>query len=164
MLVVMQVQKLRARNGGKVAHRLEVGRALELERADEAADRAGLPPLLHQAQQPLRIAHDIREQPIDRLDRTRIERERALAQMLDAGQGGDARIARRLVDADDACAKLLQPPGPAARARAKIETESAGLRLHADAGEQVPELEIGAARRALVLDEARLAIWERARA
>jgi hypothetical protein len=40
VLVVMQVQKLGSRNGCKMAH------GLDIDRADQAADRAGLPPLL----------------------------------------------------------------------------------------------------------------------
>ena len=56
-----------------------VGFALELDRADKAAAGAGGEPSLNERQEPRRIAHDIREQPIDRSDRVRIECEGALA-------------------------------------------------------------------------------------
>ena len=45
--------------------------------------------------------------------------------VLEPGQRGDARIERRLVDADDTRAGAVQNPAPAARAGTEIETEIA---------------------------------------
>src|SRR5579862_9139198 len=106
----MQVQKPRAWDCRKGADGFEIGRSLELDRAHEAANLARLPPFLHQVQQPLRIAHDIRQQPIDRPYLMRVDREGTLAPIGDAREIGDAGIERSLVDAENARAEFLQYP------------------------------------------------------
>src|SRR5437868_1172801 len=159
VLVVEQVAQLRARDRGEAAGYLVVGRTLEFDRADEVAAGSGGKPALDQRQKPRRIAHDIREQPIDRSDRMRVERESALLPMLDAGDAGDFGGERRLVDADHPRADLLQCPAPAAGARSEIETGLARARPPADQGQRLPQLQIGAARRpAAILDEVNLAV------
>src|SRR5271169_5852014 len=98
-----------------------VRRALELEGTHETVAAPGGKPALDQRQEPRRIAHDIRKQPVDRADRARIEGEGALEPVLDPGQARDIGRQRRLVDADDMRPHALQSPAPAARAAAEIE-------------------------------------------
>src|SRR6476646_11622527 len=96
------MHEARAGDRGEAARRLRVGRALELDRAKIAPAGAGFEPSLDQPVEPRRIAYDIREQPIDRAERMRLEREGADLAVIEPGQRRDARIERRLVDADDA--------------------------------------------------------------
>src|SRR5258707_4899713 len=98
-----------------------VGFALELDRADKTPAGPGVEPAFDQRQEPRRIAHDIREQPIDRPDRARVEGEGALAAVLDAGEPRHLGRERRLVDADHPRTDLRQGPAPAARAAAEVE-------------------------------------------
>src|SRR5262249_59121397 len=97
-------------------------------------------------------------------NRARIEREGAFASIFDAGEIGEARIERRLVDADNTRSQPLQHPGPAAGTGAEIDATLRWLRPLAQKREQLPQFEIGAARRGAVFNEARLAVRERARA
>src|SRR6266404_3216947 len=85
VLVVKEMAQLRARDGGETAGGLMIGLALELDRADETAAGAGAEPALDESQEPLRITHDIREQPVDRSDPARVKREGALEPVLDPG-------------------------------------------------------------------------------
>src|SRR4029077_4882993 len=127
----------------------------------EASNRTGGKPSLHQCQQALWVADDVGEQPIDRSDGMRIEREGAFAPILDAGKASKARIERRLVDADDARAQPLQHPAPAAGTGGEIDAALGWLGPLTKQGEQLPELEVGSTGRRTILDEAHLAVWER---
>src|SRR6185312_17323629 len=118
-----------------------------------------------QREETLRIAHHVRTEPIERPDIARLEGKGAHRARLDARKRGDARIERRLIDGDDACAQTLQHPAPAAGRSAEIETGLARLGADAEERECFPELQIGTARRCVaILDKARLAIRKRARA
>ena len=66
------MQEPRIRDGGEAPHSFEVGCTLELQCADEAGDRAGLEPFVHQAQEALGIADDVAEQPIEAPDLARM--------------------------------------------------------------------------------------------
>src|SRR4051794_2788135 len=114
----MEMQEPRSRNGSKLPHAVEIGLALEFDGANEVADEPTGEPGLHQRQQPLRVAHDIAEQPIHRSDRTRVERECALAPDFNTRQRRDARVERCLVDTEHAGTEAVQYEGPAARAAA----------------------------------------------
>src|SRR5260370_6207185 len=100
VLVVVEVQQPRARKGGEAARGLVVRGTLELERADEATAGTGVEPALDQPKKPRRVAHHVREQPIDRPERAGIESEGALLPHLDAGHGGDGGVERRRDNAD----------------------------------------------------------------
>src|SRR6185312_4890795 len=131
-----------------------IGRALEFDRADEAPAGPGGKPALDEAIEPARVADDVAEEPVDRAELARIRGECARPAMFDAGQRGDLRIERRLVDADDARSEALQDPAPAAGRAAEIDAERARKRPLADEGQRLPQLQIGAARRRrAVLDE-----------
>src|SRR6516165_11195455 len=122
VLVVKQMPQLRARNGGKAARDLVLGRPLKFDRADKIAAGRGGAPAFHEGQEPSRVADDIREQPVDRADRTRIEREGAVEAVLNLGQSRDRGRQRRLVDADHMRTHALQCPAPAAWTAAEVET------------------------------------------
>src|SRR5579859_7983975 len=123
-----------------------VGDALELESADEASAGAGLEPALDEPQEPCRVTDHVREQPIDRSECLRIEREGALAPHVHPGHGRDGGIERRLVDADHPRAQHREHPGPAPGAATEIETALATPRMLAEEGQGLPKLEISAAR------------------
>src|ERR1700722_2388454 len=58
MLVVMEVQQPRSRDGGERRRALEVGRARKLKWADNSADVPAREPFLHQPEEPFRIANN----------------------------------------------------------------------------------------------------------
>src|SRR5579872_2089625 len=124
-----------------------VGGALELERADEAPARARREPALDQPEEPCRITDHVREQPVDRTDRARVQAEGALSTHFHARHGRDRGIERCLVDADDAGTQFRQNPGPAAGAAAEVEAALAHLWVGAEERQRLPELEVGAAWR-----------------
>src|SRR5690349_12713274 len=165
MLVVVEVHEARPRNGGETSGCLMVGLPLELQRAYEAPASPRRQPALHQRKQTRRVTDNVREEPIYPSDTLWFEAKCTFLPHFDHRERRYARIERRLVNADDLGAQPLQHPGPATRAAAEIEAALARQRLLAQKGEELPELEVGAAgRRRAVLDEADLAIWKGARA
>src|SRR6202040_1498648 len=85
---------------------------------------------------------------------TGIECEGACAAVHRARKFREARIERRLVDAENACTEPLESPGPAAGTGAEIDAQFPRLRTLADQGKQFPQLEVGAAGRCAVFNEA----------
>src|SRR6516164_6387755 len=165
LVIASQMAKPRARNGSKAVGGRVIGLALELDRTNEAAAGPGGEPALDECQEPRRIAHDIREQPVDWPDRARVEREGALVPVLDLGQTRDRGRERRFVDADDMRPHPLEGPAPAARAAPEIEASLARAGPASDQGQRLPKLEISAARRpAAVFDEIDFAVRKGARA
>src|SRR5262249_53062071 len=81
--VVEEMAQLGAGDGGEAASRGVVGLALELDRADIPAAGVGGEPALDQRQEAGRVANDVREEPVDRPDRVRVERKGALLPVLD---------------------------------------------------------------------------------
>src|SRR5215469_7820613 len=134
----MKMQKSRARDRREAGRDFVVRGALEFQRADEPQGWTRFPPAIDQAQQPLGIADDIGEQPIDRPDRFGVEREGTLAPNLDPRHLRYARIKRRLVDADDPGAQPGQRPRPAPGATAEIEASLARLRPPTEQSQRLP--------------------------
>src|SRR5262249_13534599 len=132
MLVMVQVHEPRSGDDSEFLHTIKISSTLKFDRADKAAHRLGRQPRLHQSEKPLRIAHHVRKQPVDRPDRLWIEGECALAPDSDAGKCSDAWVEQGLVNADHAGAELLQDPGPAARTGTKIHADFVRLRLFTD--------------------------------
>lgn len=161
MLVVVEVHEPRPGDRGKARGDSVVGWTLELDGADEVAAGPGGQPALDQAEETGRIAGDVGEQPVGGKG---LQREGAGAARLDIGERGDGGGERRLVDRDDAGAEPGQDPAPAARTGAEIDADLARQRAAAEPGQRLPQLEIGAVRRAgAVLDKADLAVGKRAR-
>src|SRR5690348_142035 len=155
MLVVVEVHEARPRNGGETSGCLMVGLPLELQCAHEAPASPRRQPALHQRKQTRRVTDNVREEPIYPSDTLWFEAECTLLPHFDHRERCDTRVERCLVDADDLGAKALQDPGPAARAAAEVEAALARLRVLAQEGEELPELEVGPARRRrAVLDKA----------
>src|SRR5450432_2209216 len=65
VLVVREVHQARARDGGEATRGFVVGLALEFQGADEVPASPGGEPGLDQAIEPLGIADDVRDEPID---------------------------------------------------------------------------------------------------
>ncbi len=75
-------------------------------------------------------------------------------------EGSSGALSTLSTCAPSRCSTQVQPPGLGA----EIEAEIAATGALVQQREQLPQLEIGAARRGAVLDELRLAVGERARA
>ena len=78
MLVVPEVAHPSARDGREGAEHIVVVLALQLDRADEASARARIHPATHEPQQPLRVARDVGEEPVDGPHLVRVEADRLL--------------------------------------------------------------------------------------
>src|ERR1700722_18745159 len=100
MFVVVQMHQSRTWDCCKFGHDIEISRSLKFDGADKAPHRSGRKPFADEREQALRIAGDIRDQPVDAAKTLWPEREGALATVGHAGQARDVRIERCLIDAE----------------------------------------------------------------
>jgi len=101
VLVVPEVEKARARDGGKGRGCGLIRRPLEFQRADEIDAGFGLAPARNEREKPLGIAGHVREKPVGLAHVLGIEAEAAAPAALYVGKAGHGRVVVQVGDVID---------------------------------------------------------------